>query len=280
MTAILLALGASLAWGSADFGGGLLTRRFPVVAVAVVSQAAGFAALLAVTVATGASIDGHAFALGLLAGAGGGLGLAAFYRALSVGTVSVVAPVAACGAVLPLVLSLAAGDDPRALALVGAVVALAGAVMASLEERAAEEVGRRDAVALAGLAALLLGLFVFFLGRASQHGGALPALVGARTGSLSLLAAWALATRTRLGFGGDRRVAAVVVVGLMDVLANALFALASRHGLLAIVSVLGSLYPVPTVVLAHVVLRERISRTQRAGVAVALAGVAMVASGG
>jgi drug/metabolite transporter (DMT)-like permease len=278
MAAVALALGASLAWGAADFGGGLLTRRHPVVSVAVVSQGAGFVALGIVALVAGAGIDTDGFAVGLLAGAGGGLGLAAFYRALAVGTVSVVAPVAACGAVVPLVLSLAAGDDPRAVALVGALVALGGAVMASLEERAAEEAGRRDAIALAAVAALLLGLFVFFLGRASQHGGALSALVGARTGSLSLLAAWALAVRTPIGFG--RQTAAVVGVGVLDVAANALFALASREGLLAIVSVLGSLYPVPTVVLAHVVLGERISRIQRAGVLVALAGVAMVASGG
>jgi drug/metabolite transporter (DMT)-like permease len=278
VTAIALALGASLAWGAADFGGGLLTRRFPVVAVAVVSQATGFVALAVVAVVSGAAIDGDGFALGLVAGVGGGLGLAAFYRALAVGTVSVVAPVAACGAVLPLVLSLAAGDDPRAVALVGAVVALGGAVLASFEEHAAEEPGRRDAVMLAAVAAVLLGLFVFFLGRASQHGGALSALVGARTGSLSLLAVWALTTRVEVRFGRDT--AAVAGVGLLDVAANALFALASREGLLAIVSVLGSLYPVPTVVLAHVVLRERISAVQRAGVAVALVGVAMVAANG
>jgi uncharacterized membrane protein len=278
VAAVALALGASLAWGTADFGGGLLTRRLPVVSVAVVSQAAGFVGLGLVAVVAGAGIDGEGFAIGLLAGLGGGLGLAAFYRALAVGTVSIVAPVAACGAVVPLVLSLAAGDDPRAVALAGAVVALAGAVMASLEERAAGETGRRDAVALAAGAALLLGLFVFFLGRASQHGGALSALVGARTGSLSLLAVWALAVRTPLALGRD--IAAVVAVGILDVVANALFALASREGLLAIVSVLGSLYPVPTVVLAHTVLRERISATQRLGVVVALAGVAMVAAGG
>jgi uncharacterized membrane protein len=278
VTAIALALGASLAWGAADFGGGLLTRRFPVVGVAVVSQAAGFAALLVVAVASGAAVRSGGFLLGVIAGLGGGLGLAAFYRALAVGTVSVVAPVAACGAVVPLLLALLAGDDPRAVALVGAVVALGGAVMASVEERTAEEAGRRDAVALAAAAAVLLGLFVFFLGRASQHGGALSALVGARTGSLTLLGVWALATRVPVRFG--RATGAVVAVGVMDVAANALFALASREGLLAIVSVLGSLYPVPTVVLAHVVLRERISAVQRAGVLVALAGVAMVAANG
>jgi drug/metabolite transporter (DMT)-like permease len=276
--AIALALGASLAWGAADFGGGLLTRRHSVVAVAAVSQAAGFAALGVAALVAGDGIDGHAFALGLLGGVGGGLGLAAFYRALAIGTVSVVAPLAACGAAVPLVLALAAGDDPRGVALAGVVVALCGAVMASLEERTAAEAGRRDAVALAAVAAALLGLFVFFLGRASQHGGALSALVGARTSSLALLTAWALATRAPVRFGRDG--AAVAGVGVLDVVANTLFALASREGLLAIVSVLGSLYPVPTVVLAHVVLRERVSAVQRAGIAVALAGVAMVAAGG
>jgi drug/metabolite transporter (DMT)-like permease len=276
--AIALALGASLTWGGADFGGGLLARRIPVVGVAVVSQAAGFVPLLLVIVVSDASLNGHGFATGLLAGVGGGLGLAALYRALAVGTVSVVAPVAACGSVVPLALALAGGDDPRAIALVGAVVALTGAILASLEERAAEEQGRRDAVALAAAAAVLLGLFVYFLGRASQHGGTLAALTGARSGSLTLLAVWALATRTRVTFG--RSTLAVAGVGLMDVAANALFALASREALLSIVSVLGSLYPVPTVVLGHLVLGERITRIQRIGVAIALAGVAMVAANG
>jgi drug/metabolite transporter (DMT)-like permease len=275
---ILLALGASLAWGSADFGGGMLTRNAPVVAVAVASQAAGFAALLLVAAVAGLGLDGEGVAIGLLAGVAGGSGLVGFYRALSLGTISVVAPIAACGAVIPLLLALVAGDDPRAVALIGAVVALGGAVVASLEERASDESGRRDAVFLAAGSAILLGLFVFFLGRASQHGGAISGLVGARTGSLALLGAWALATRTRPAFRG-RMLRAVLAVGLLDVTANALFALASRHGLLAIVSVLGSLYPVPTVVLAHAVLGERISAVQRAGVVVALLGVGMVAAG-
>ncbi|HKP89424.1 MAG TPA: hypothetical protein VJT75_05560, partial [Thermoleophilaceae bacterium] len=94
MAAVALALSASLAWGAADFGGGLLTRRFPVVSVAVCSQAAGFVALAVFALAARAGIDGDGFAIGLLAGVGGGLGLAAFYRALASGTVSVVAPIA------------------------------------------------------------------------------------------------------------------------------------------------------------------------------------------
>lgn len=278
MAAIALALSASLCWGTADFGGGLLTRRFPVFAVAFASQAAGFVALLVVLAVSGQGIDGEGYVLGLLAGVGGGLGLAAFYRALAVGTVSVVAPVAACGAVVPLVLALVAGDDPAVAALIGAVVALGGAVMASLEERAAEDAGRREAVLLAAGAAVLLGLFVFFLGRASQHGGTLSALFGARSASLALLTVWVVGARTPVRFGGAWP--AVLVVGLADLAANALFAAASQEGLLSIVSVLGSLYPVPTVVLAHVVLRERISAVQRVGIGVALVGVALVASTG
>src|SRR5437588_1637670 len=276
MVAIALAVAASLTWGAADFGGGLLARRFPAVGVSAVSQAAGFVVLLVAVAVSGGGIRGHGFALGLAAGVGGGLGLAAFYRALAIGTVSVVAPIAACGAVVPLALALASGDDPSGLALIGAVVALSGAILASVEERTAEERKRRDAVALAAGAALLLGLFVYFLGRGSQHGGVLSALVGARTASLALLVVWALVTRTSLRFG--RATGGVAAVGLMDVAANALFALASREGLLAIVSVGGSLYPVPTVVLAHVVLGERISGVQRFGIALALAGVVAVAA--
>lgn len=279
MAGVLLALAASLAWGAADFSGGLLTRRWPVIAVALVSQAAGFAGFLVVVAVAGLKLDGEGVAIGMVGGVAGAAGLVAFYRALSIGTVSIVAPVASCGAIVPLVLALAGGDDPRALALVGAVVALTGALMASAEERAAEESARRDAMALAALAAVMIGLFVFFLGRASQHGGAISGLVGARTASLPLLAIWALAARTPVRFP-RHTLPAVAAVGLLDLAANTLFAYASRHGLLAIISVLGSLYPVPTVVLAHLVLGERISVFQRAGVAVALLGVATVAATG
>jgi uncharacterized membrane protein len=172
VSAIALALAASLAWGTADFSGGLLARGLPVAAVALVSQATGFAALVCFAVASGEPLHGHGLALGAIAGVAGGAGLAAFYRALAVGTMTIVAPIAACGAVLPLALALAGGDRPGAAALAGALVALAGAVMASIEERAATDRGRRDAIALAAVAAVLLGLFVFFLGRGGQHGGA------------------------------------------------------------------------------------------------------------
>src|SRR3954447_8363690 len=135
--ALVLALASSVVWGAADFSGGLLTRRLPAFAVTVVSQAAGFAVLL-IALAIRGDLGARGFALGVLAGVGGGAGLAAFYRALSLGTMSVVSPVVASGAVVPFAIAIATGERPAALALVGAGAALGGAVLASLEERRSE----------------------------------------------------------------------------------------------------------------------------------------------
>jgi drug/metabolite transporter (DMT)-like permease len=276
--AILLALGSSVVWGCADYMGGIFSRRQPLAAVTLVSQATGFAGLLIWLAASGFHVDGRAFGFGLLAGLGGGAGLALFYRALAVGTMSVVSPVAACSALLPFGLALAGGERPSALVLAGAVVALGGAVLASADEHRADDAGRRKGALLAIGAAFALGLFIYFLGKGGQHGEALSALVGARVGSLALLAAWANATRApvRLDRGA---LAGVAVLGALDVTANALFVLASARGYLSIVSVLGSLYPIVTVLAAYVFLGERINPLQRAGVVLALAGVAVVASG-
>src|SRR5581483_4202872 len=158
--AVLLALGSSAAWGIADFSGGLVSRRLPTLAVTVISQSAGFVVLLAVVAGHGGHLDGRSFWLGLLAGLGGGAGLAAFYQALALGTMSVVSPVVAAGALVPFAVSLATGERPSALALGGAAGALAGAVLALVEERRAAARERADAIALAFVAAIALGGFV------------------------------------------------------------------------------------------------------------------------
>ena len=275
--AVLLALASSVCWGVADFGGGLASRRLPALTVSSLSQAAGFAALL-VALAVAGRVDGRSLALGLAAGAGGGTGLAAFYRALALGTMSIVSPIVACSAVVPFAISLATGERPSEVALAGAAVALAGAVVASIEERRAPARERAQAVALAGFAALALGVFVYFLGLGSREGSALSTLVGARIASLAVLTALVVTTGARIRVG-RRAVAPLAAIGLCDLGANALFAAASGHGLLALVSVLGSLYPVTTVVLAHLVLRERLTAVQALGVAVALTGVAVLSVG-
>ena len=275
VVALGLALASSVVWGAADFSGGLLTRSLPAFAVTVVSQSAGFVPLL-VALAVRGNVDGRGLALGLVAGVGGGAGLAAFYRALSLGTMSVVSPIAACSAVVPFGVSLATGERPRPIALAGAVAALFGAVLASTEERRSESPERSRAIVLAVVAAVALGVFIYFLGLGSREGDPLSALVGARIGSLATLVSGALVFRAPVRVP-RASLAPVAAVGLLDVSANALFAVASGHGLLALVSVLGSLYPVTTVLLAHLVLGERLVRTQQLGIAVALVGIAVIA---
>jgi drug/metabolite transporter (DMT)-like permease len=276
--AILFALGSSLVWGCADYMGGVFSRKQPLAAVTLVSQAAGFAALLIWLATAGFHLDGRAFGFGILAGLGGGAGLALFYRALAVGTMSIVSPVAACGALVPFGLALAGGERPSALVLAGAVVALGGAVLASADEHRADDPGRRRGALLAIGAALMLGLFIYFLGRGGQQGETLTTLVGARVGSLALLGSWAIATRAPVRLS-RAAIPGVAALGLLDVTANGLFVLASARGYLSIVSVLGSLYPIATVLAAYLFLGERIGRVQRVGVVLALAGVAVVASG-
>lgn len=272
-----LALASAVAWGVADFSGGLLSRRLPTLTVTLVSQLAGFAALLAVLAWQGGSVAGRSFALGLLAGLGGGAGLAAYYKALALGTMSIVSPLAACGALVPFGISLATGERPSPLGLAGAAFALTGAVAVSVPERRSEVPERARSVVLAAGAAVALGLFTYFLGLGSRDGSALSTLVGARVGSLAILAALALAAREPPRIGA-RMVVPVAAVGLCDVGANALFAVASRHGLLALVAVLGSLYPVVTVLLARAVLGERLTPLQWGAVVIALAGVCALAA--
>jgi drug/metabolite transporter (DMT)-like permease len=276
--AVLLALASSAAWGTADFTGGLVSRRLPAVSVSIVSQAAGFVLLLLIFAGRGGGLDTGSFGIGLLAGIGGGLGLATFYRALALGTMSIVSPLVACGAVVPFTISIATGERPATIAAVGAVVALAGAVLASVEERRAVASGRSRAIVLAALAALALGLFVYFLGLGSREGDALSTLVGARVGSLVCLACLGLALREPLKVPRPS-LPVVAAIGLCDVSANALFALASSRGLLSLVSVLGSLYPIVTVLLAYTFLHERVTRVQLAGIAIALAGIVAVSAG-
>jgi drug/metabolite transporter (DMT)-like permease len=275
---IALALASSLVWGVADFLGGVFTRRAPLTAVTVVSQTAGFVALLVWLAARGFHVGGASFAFGVLGGLFSAVGLSAFYKALAVGTMSIVSPVTACGAVVPFALALARGERPSLWAVGGAVVALAGAVLASAAEgRAAGD--RRLGALLAVAAAIAIGVFVYFLGLGGKHGDPFGALLGARVGSLSLLVAGALALRAPLAPRRDL-LPAIALVGLLDSSANALFVFASRSGYLSVVSVLGSLYPVVTLLAAHLVLSERITRVQRGGVALALVGVCVVAGAG
>jgi drug/metabolite transporter (DMT)-like permease len=280
--ALSLALGSSLCWGFSDFVAGLQARRSPLLRVMLVSQGAALAVLCVVVVARGQGPPDVARLLpAAAAGLGGAIALSAFYRALAIGTMSIVAPISATGAAVPVIVGIATGDRPAAIQLLGVVAAIVGVVLAGREP--GEAVERRAARASVGLALVAaIGFGAFFVGlRSSARTDVLWALLAARAaGVLGLAVAVTVSGRSReLVSGGRRGLAILVGVGLLDLGANALFALASRHGLLSVVAVGASLYPLVTVALARAILGERIARVQEVGIVSALAGVALIAAG-
>lgn len=277
---ILFGLSSGLFWGAADFLGGLQSRRLPVLAVTLWSQIVGGVVLLALLLLTGPVVTVGA-GWGMAAGLCGGLALTMFYRALAIGTMSVVAPVSACGAVVPVLVGLAQGERLGAITLWGIMAAFAGIVLVSLQgDRSGGAPGQRQALFFALGAALGFGLFFALLDRAVSAPGAsaLWANVWARCSSVPLLLSLQLASARALGWPG-RRIGLVGLVGVLDMSANVLFALAAQSGDLGVAAILGSLYPVATVILSWVVLSERLSRVQYAGVGLALLGIGLLAGG-
>jgi uncharacterized membrane protein len=270
VAAIALALAASLAWGCSDFLAGLKTRELAVVWVLLVSQATGLVLIVGAALAWGEPLPGGDAAL-WAAGAGIAelIGFAALYRALAVGSMSIVAPLSACAAIVPVIVSLASGTAPTLVQGVGMALALGGAVLAS-----AEPGGRRAAgVGLAVLAAFAFGVFFVGMDQAADDGPLWAVALNrtAAVGALIVAAAW---LRPR-PLARDAY-APLAMVGALDVTANAMFAIALTVGMAAIVSVLGSLYPLATVVLARAVLNEQVTGSQRTGVMAALTGIALV----
>jgi drug/metabolite transporter (DMT)-like permease len=278
-----LALLSSGLWGSADFFGGLMSRRLPSMAVVAWSQGSGLLLGLVVATATGAWSDPPGWLpWAVLAGASGALGLIAFYAALAAGTMGVVSPIAALGAVVPVLAGVLSGEQPTALQSLGIVVALLGAVLASGPELRggggdpAAARRRARAVLLAALAAVAFGVALLAIGRGAEHSTVLT-LVGMRCTSVTAFVVVALALRS-VGGVRPRDLPALAAVGACDLSANLAFGFASTLGLLSVTAVLGSLYPVATVLLARFVLHERLLAVQWAGVGAALAGVALIAS--
>jgi drug/metabolite transporter (DMT)-like permease len=282
MLAVALALASSLSWGLADFLGGLQSRRQALVAVLWVSQGSALLVLLAV-VASGvpSEHDAAATAWGAAAGLVGLCGLAAFYRALSIGTMSIVAPLSATGTVIPVLAGLAAGDRPSVLQAAGMALAAFGVVLAAREapgEDAAARRATRRSIVLALAAAVGFGSFLTMLDRAEETADVAWVLLAARVPDVAVLTLVVLVRRPALP--ADRTaVAALLAVGGFDLLANLMFAVAAGEGLLSVVGVLGSLYPAVTVVLARMLLHERPTVVQDAGVVVTLAGVVAIAAG-
>jgi drug/metabolite transporter (DMT)-like permease len=277
---IVLALAASACWGVADFFGGLQSRRLSALTVVLGVETAGLLLVGVAVLVTGKTVPGGADAAwALAAGLAGVLGLTAFYRALAVGTMSIVAPISSTGVALPVLVGLARGDRLSAAQAAGLACAVVGVLLAGREE--GEDTGSgaaaRHAVLLALAAAVGFGTY-FVASAEAADGGVLWTLLLARAAAVPVLALLALATRAPLvpARGDALRLFAI---GALDLTATGLYAAATTKGLLAVVAVLGALYPVSTVLLARAVLGERLSRVQGAGVAAALAGVALIAAG-
>lgn len=278
MFGLVLALGASVSWGVSDYLGGVKSRVVPLLTLITVSQLAGLALVAVLAVATHSYPDGRTAIYAALAGSAGVIALAAFYRGMAIGRISIVAPVSATGVILPVAIGLAEGERPGTAALVGIALALAGVVTASAENH--PEKGRSLAAEapLALAAALGFGVFFLFVAKASEHHHALAATLMLRltTAPIVLLALLVARRPLRIPRGNLHW---LVLVGLLDSSANTLYALAADHGLLSLVSVLASLYPLTTVLLAQALLREHVSRHQKLGIAAALAGVALISAG-
>jgi drug/metabolite transporter (DMT)-like permease len=282
MLAIALSLASSLAWGLSDFLGGLTTRRQPLLTVLVLSQGVALLVLLA-AIAGGAPVEHDGAATLWAAGSGiiGLVGLAAFYRALSIGTMSIVAPVTATGTIVPVVVGMLSGERPGALQLAGIALAASGVVLVSRAEPLAGSSaphGGAASIGLALVAAVGFGSFLAGIDHAEKTADAAWLLLATRIGDGLVLAPLALVRRPPIPRDG-RVLLAVATIGVFDMLANFFFVLASGRGLLSVVGVLGSLYPAVTVLLARSVLHERLSRTQGAGVLVCLVGVIALAAG-
>lgn len=276
--AALLALAGALGWGVGDFFGGIASRRLAVLTVLVISQTVGLVGVYAWVVLAGEPFPGVGELLPAAAGGVAALaGLAALYRGFALGAMGIVAPISAAAPIVPLSVDAAQGEVPTAAQWLGVGLVLTGIVVLSWESA---EDGRARISAGAGLAVVAaLGFGLFFVGiDAGADESAAWAVAAARTASVPVAVVAALATATALT-APRRLLPLVVAVGVFDTAANVLFAAATTRGAVGIVAVLSSLYPVVTVVLAWLVLGERLGTSKRVGGAAALAGAALVAVG-
>ncbi len=286
----------AVVYGAGDFFGGLASRRRSVGLVVLWSQGTGLVALLAVMPLVGGSPSAGDVGIGAAAGLVGLGGVLLLYRGLALGRMSVVAPVTAVGAALfPFVVGVAGGEGLPALRLAGAALALAGVALVSRghhgganppsgsSERETQSPGggsgRKGSpvveLALAVGAGTAFGMVFVLLARVGDDAGLWPVLAQRAVSVPTMLFVLVVAGLPRSVARAELRL--IVPAGLCDAAANALFVLAARAGALSVVGVVSSLYPAGTVLLASVVLKERVIRTQGVGLALAGAGVVLLA---
>ncbi len=295
MTALLLALASALAWGISDFLGGYLSRRLRTITVIALSQMCGLAAIVTACAVTGKGFPSETASMfASAAGLTGAAGLGAFYQALSIGTISLVAPIAATGVMVPVLAGLVAGEVVGTLGFAGMFCAMAGVILASISKPDPHQQlpvtvqAHRASIILAILAAIGFGAFFTLFHTAATEGLQEAALVQRITSVALLGSAWLFMTwRDRqlleahpapgqLSPRSAWVMVGIFITGAFDMLANILFGEASVTGLLSLTSMVSSLYPVITVLLARFVLLERLGGLQQTGMGLALVGTVLI----
>ena len=270
-----LSLLSAASWGGGDFAGGLAAKRTSVFRVVAIAHAFGLALMLLMALAVGEHVPPRGdLAWGAVAGIAGAFGIAALYKGLSIGRMGIIAPVAAVvTAIVPVLVGIAAEGPPASLQLLGFMVAL---VSIWLVARPDGQIDTHRGLGLAILAGISFGLFLVSGKQAGHHAVFWP-MVAARVASTLLMSVIALFTVAERGSVKGALVA-ILASGLLDSCGNALFIAASQHGRLDVAAVLSSLYPASTVMLARVLLKERISRLQTVGILGALVAVVLISS--
>jgi len=275
--AALLSILSALMWGTADFLGGLTARRRSAVAVYLGSQVFGFLLLLSVALVRG---DWHAplgyLGWGIALGIIGFISMVAFYRALALGPMGLVSPLVAVAVVLPVVVGFVSGEAPSGLEIAGIVVAFLGVLLASGPELTGAESMKPLLYTL--VAAFGFGMLYVGMAKGSEISPSMT-MLSFRATSMVILVILVVATRD-VGGVTSADLPVLAAIGILDATANLLFGFASTLGLLSTTSVLSSLYPVATAVLAAIVLRERLRPIQYAGVTIAMVGVVLLTAGG
>ncbi len=279
MLGIALALAASVSWGTSDFIGGLLTRRFSALSVLLVSQPIGLALAIGVALVFGAEgLTAGQFALAALGGATVVAALGAYYKAMALGSISIVATIGALGVLVPVIGGFVLGEVPAPVQTAGAAIAIVAMLLVAREPDPEWRAANRRSVGLAALAALGFGVFLFLVGTVSKHDAAWT-IAAARVGGVGLLVIAGLWLRPGFANPRGRDRVALLSAGVFDVTANSLYAVSANYGLLPLVAVAGSMYSAVTILLARFVLGERLARPQQAGVVIALIGIGMIAAG-
>ena len=276
---VLLGLAAAVLYGGGDFLGGMATRRAHVLTVLTLVETAAVILSVAVAWLTGGSAALPGLTWGFSAGAIGGLGLIIFYVGLAAGPMSVVAPVAGLvSTVLPVAVALAEGERPGPAVYAGALLCLVAIVLSSAAPEASDPKGRprrlARALAYGTASGVAFGLFFLLIRNAGQSGEVWPVAAG-RVGELAIVLAAAAVLRPGLRAAGRIPLVAVSA-GVIDVVANLCYVAATRTGAFGLAVVLSSLYPGVTVLLARVVLGERLRSIQRLGLALAAVGILLV----